>query len=114
MIRAIPVYIYRDKIIGECSNGGISAKYDEAFLVCDEGQCRFDPDDPPENLIVIGTIRGHKFAQPYRETDPGHVGWMAGGALIYSCDSRFRRMSEYPLSLHDRQETQRTYDILSR
>jgi len=40
---------------------------------------------------------------------------MMGGCFVYSCDLRFRELvNEYPVPLHDRQEPQKEYDMLSR
>ena len=38
---------------------------------------------------------------------------MDGGNIGYSCDSRFSEFSDYPLKIHDRQESQKLYDMLS-
>lgn len=110
-VRALSVEIYEGKGIGNCSNNGISERFRSVLLQCDEGNLEVDLDNAPENFCVIDEIMGHKFVRPYAR--PTEIGWMAGGAFVYTCDSRFRRMSEYPLSLHDRQETQRDYDMLS-
>lgn len=44
---------------------------------------------------------------------PDGLPYMAGGCVVYTSDSRFRELSEYPLSLHDRTESQKLYDLLS-
>lgn len=111
-VRALSVDIFESKGIGNCSNHGISEKFRSILVECKDGNYTVDLDNPPENFCVIGEIMGHKFVRPYAE--PTGIGWMAGGALVYTCDSRFRRISEYPLSLHDRQETKAQYDMLSR
>jgi hypothetical protein len=62
-----------------------------------------------ERPIGVG---GYLHAEPVVKPPAGNVGWMAGGNLIGSSDSRFREMSRYPLELHDRSETQELYNSL--
>lgn len=115
-MRALPLSIYEDKRIGNCSNNGISNRYKEVLLICEEGHVVIDEDNPPENLVKL--VTRNLFGKEYKHIEPvakpSGAGWMAGGTLVYSCDSRFGRMSEYPLSLHDRQESWESYDMLSR
>lgn len=120
-MKALPIEVYRSRstLFGEecdCTNGGITSRYNRLLLVCDEGYVEVDENNPPENLVVMVTrnlgFTTYKHIEPYASTDSGCVGWMSGGNLAYSCDSRFRRMSEYPLSVHDRQETQELYDAM--
>ena len=115
-MRALPISIYEDKKIGNCSNNGISSRYKEVLLICDEGFIKIDEDNPPENLVKL--VTRNLFGREYKHIEPvaaaSGAGWMAGGSLVYSSDSRFRSMSEYPLSLHDRQEYWELYDMLSR
>lgn len=113
-MKALPLSIFEDKRIGNCSNNGISSRYNEVLLICEEGFIEIDPENPPENAVKIGTIQiGYKVFKhivPLKKPDKGCVGWMSGGTFAYSSDSRFRKISEYPLSIHDRQETQKEYD----
>lgn len=116
MIRAIRVPIYMSKRnCGDCSNNGISARYDSVLIACDDGFIEIDEDDIPENLckIVNEPFGGHDnvFVEPWKSKDEGNIGWMMGGSLVYSCDARFGGV---PLRLHDRQETPEMYELLSR
>lgn len=99
----------------DCTNGGISSKYNELLLVCDEGYIDIDENNLPENLVKIVTRKlfgkEYKYIEPYKSAT--ELGWMSGGNIAYSCDSRFRELSDYPLVIHDRQETQAQYDHLS-
>ena len=119
-MKALPITVYRDsESRGDCTNGGISSKYSRLLLICEDGYVDVDENNPPENLVKMVTRHlfgneEYKHIEPYAAVDSDKVGWMSGGNIAYSCDSRFRRMSEYPLSIHDRQETQEQYDILSR
>ena len=114
-MRALPLEIYKSNF-GDCSNGGISSRHKEILLICPEGHVEVDEANPPENLCKLVTrdlgFTVYKHVEPVAKAKG--VGYMAGGSLVYTCDSRFRRMSEYPLVLHDRTESQDMYDRLSR
>ena len=114
-MKALPVGIYKNRN-SDCSNGGISSKFNEILLICPEGFIDVDENNPPENLCKVVTrdlgFEVYTHVEPVAK--PKGVGWMAGGCLVYTCDSRFSRMSRYPLSLHDRTESQAEYDMLSR
>ena len=114
-MRALPISIFQDKAIGNCSNNGISARFKEVLIIHETGFINVDMDNPPENLckIVTRTILGREYKHIEPVARPTGIGWMSGGCICYSCDSRFRELSQYPLCLHDRQETQEQYDILS-
>lgn len=113
-LRALPIRVYRDNGLGDSTNNGISSRYDELLLLCEDGHVIIDMDNPPENLVNIverklfGEIYLH--IEPYAR--PQHIGWMYGGNIACTSDSRFK--SRYPLKIHDRQETQKEYDMLSR
>lgn len=114
-MKALRINVYRWNL-GDCSNNGITSRYNDLLLLCDEGYIEVDETNPPENLVKIVTRficgREYKHIEPVASTAPGCVGWMDGGAVAYSCDSRFSEMSEYPLCVHDRQETQAQYDAM--
>ena len=114
-MRALSVNVYKSHL-GDCSNGGISSRYDDILVICPEGNITVDEANPPENLCKVVTrdlgFGIYKHIEPVAKADG--VGWMASGAIAYSSDSRFRRMSEYPLVMHDRTESQELYDMLSR
>ena len=116
-MRALPLGIFENKKIGNCSNNGISNRYNEVLLICEDGFVDIDEDNPPENLVklVVRNLFGkeYKHLEPYRPTDSGCVGWMAGGSYAGCSDSRFHRISEYPLPLHDRQESWEMYNRMS-
>ena len=116
-MKALPIEVYvtkRDRMC-DCTNGGISSKYEELLLVCDEGYVTIDENNPPENLVKISErhcgLSTYKFIEPVAR--PQHFGWMFGGNLAYSSDSRYSRMAEQPLPIHDRQETKEMYDLLT-
>ena len=115
-MKALPIYVYSNKTYEGCSNNGISEKYDRLLLVCEEGFIDIDENNLPENLVKVVTRNlshgEYKHIEPYKKAYG--VGYMAGGSYASSSDGRFSRISKYPLSIHDRQETQEQYDRLSR
>lgn len=110
-MRAIEAYIYKNKILGDCSNGGISSKFDMVLIPHPEGPVEIDESKPlPENLceVVRRTICGreHVHVQPHGTRASGGCA-MAGGCFVYSSDGRFGEAignGGYPASLHDRFE----------
>ena len=114
-MKALPINVFKDRK-GDCSNNGITNRFDSLLLICEDGFIEVDETNPPENLVKI--VTRHLFGQEYKHiepvasTAPGCVGWMSGGAIGYSCDSRFSRLSQYPLNIHDRQEGQALYDSM--
>lgn len=111
-MKAINVKVYRNNL-GDSTNGGISSKYNDLLLVCEKGYIDIDNNNIPENCVrIVEGFRGHKFLEPLKPVPNGNVGYMYGGNIAYSSDSRFN--FEYPLQIYDRAETQEVYDILSR
>ena len=110
-MNVLAVDIFESKNFGNCSNSGISSKFDKILVEHPQGPITIDENDPPENLCRIETRFGYKYLRPVKDAD--NIGWMHGGCICYSSDSRFRELSEYPLCLHDRQESQELYNILS-
>ena len=108
-MKALPIYVYRDSAIGDCTNDGISSKYDRLLLVCDEGFIDVDEKNPPANLVRM--VKRYLFGRnvyhirPWAE--PTGAGWMFGGNFAHTSDSRFHRMcgDMYgAVAIHDRQE----------
>lgn len=112
-MKALPIYVYRNN--HDCTNGGISSKYSQLLLICDDGYIDIDENNIPENAVKV--VTRHLFGKDYKHIEPvqkaTQLGYMNGGNIAYSCDSRFSQLSEYPLCIHDRQETEQLYDILS-
>ena len=111
---ALPVHIYKHKG-QDYSNGGISSRFDDILVLNPDGFITVDLEDPPENLCIYvkRTLFGeeHDYIEPYTPVSKGCVGYMDGGTVCDSCDSRFQ--GKHPVPLHDRQETQKQYDALS-
>lgn len=115
-MKALPINVYKSNH-GDCSNGGITSKYSELLLIHDRGYIDIDENNLPENLVKIVTRRlfgkTYMHIEPVKPVSDGCIGYMAGGAIGYSCDGRFSELSEYPLNIHDRQESQSLYNQLS-
>lgn len=117
--KALPVYIYKHK--GEtCSNGGISERYNEILLLCEDGFINVDMDNPPENLckVVKRNLWGKDYVhiEPVKEVGKDRAGYMYGGCIVSTSDSRLRKVTgvDYPIDLHDRTESWEDYDRMSR
>ena len=95
----------------DSSNHGISSRYNDVLVIVPDGYIDVTGDE--ENLVKLDSItfggRTSYYLEPVKE--PEHLGWMYGGTVVYTSDSRFP--ADYPLRLHDRQETPRQYEILS-
>lgn len=115
-MKALPIYVFRNGTIGDCTNNGVSSNFDKLLLIHEEGFVDIDENDIPKNLVKIVTRNLHdgeyKHIEPYEKAT--QVGYMHGGNYATTSDSRFSRISKYPLAIHDRQETQEQYDALSR
>lgn len=109
-MKALPISVYKADNFGDCTNGGITSKYSRLLLICEDGFIDVDENNPPENLVKIVTRnlfgKVYKHIEPYAR--PTEIGWMFGGNIAYTSDSRFG--SDYPLKVHDRQETQELND----
>ena len=118
-VKAIDFYVYRWSL-GDCTNGGASGKYDTLYVECPGGYDELDESD--ERLFKIDTTAfGNPILVP-KNKPSGVIGPMAGGNYGASSDSRFSRAVKLAtgcdfygaLPIHDRFETQQTYDMLSR
>ena len=117
-MRALPIEVYRGANGYDCTNGGISSRFKELLLICEDGWMEIDEENPPENLVKA-VVKKYSFAttvhiEPY--VNPTGCGWMFGGNFAYTSDSRFRDTfgwSVDAVSIHDRQESQELNRILS-
>jgi hypothetical protein len=124
-MKGVSVSIYRSDL-GDCTNRGITSparSQDKIFVVFDEAveQGNWDlvacKDNP--KFVCLKIVRRNIGGGLYLHIEPmfdrgSGVGPMAGGNFVFTSDSRFRRVSQYPLPVHDRWETQEQFDILSR
>ena len=115
-MKALTLYVYKNGN-DDFSNGGITSRFDTILIESDEGYIDIDENNIPDNFckVVERQLFGktYKHIEPYNRPDKGCVGWMSGGCFAYSCDNRYRKISDYPLAIHDRQETQAQYDAMT-
>lgn len=114
MTKGLIVYVYRSKD-SDCTNGGISSHYNKFILTGEGINGPFEPSkNTPEIKLVRRNIGGQIYmhAEPINKPLEGNYGWMHGGNYISSSDSRFP--NEYPIAIHDRQETSEVHAMLSR
>ena len=114
MIHALSVNVYRNNTIGDCTNGGLSSRFDTILVAMPEGNHVFDPDKMiPLNLCVIERICHrdceHVRLVPATVDESGNVvkrpgWWMFGGNIARTSDSRFYEQTLYALDIHDRRE----------
>lgn len=105
--KTIPVQVYPNPL-GDCTNDGISSYYVTLYLIADEGYNELPETDTRLVVLKSENTYGdhiHKWLEPYLSPDINKAGWMNGGNIGWSSDSRFP--FEYPLSIHDRQEVVR-------
>lgn len=94
----------------DCSNGGLSSKFDECMLATSEDDLTKSASDLlDKSLPLVKIIKRNLFCRDYYHAEPinpplpGQTGYMFGGCFVSTCDGRFP--FDYPLSLHDRIET---------
>lgn len=126
----LPCHVYKDSL-GDCTNGGVSAKFDSLYLCrdyvteedvleyCKANNCLDEVERfvKCETRSLFGGTRIYKdIVLVYEGNRKDTLGGMSGGNLLYTCDARWEEITgcPYPLSIHDRYETQEVYDMLSR
>jgi hypothetical protein len=111
-VRGLLCSVYTNPLYKGCSNGGISSKVTEVTLVGPGiPEIFYASVEAPAVKLVRRNIGGEYLHVEPIEQPIGMVGPMAGGAFVYSSDSRFP--SKYPLSLHDRFDTTEDYECLT-
>ena len=115
---ALSIDVYRSADGRDCTNDGISTRYDELLVLCDDGPHEIDLDDPPENLVRL--VKRHLFGSDIYHVEPfarpTGAGWMFGGNYAASSDSRYHRLTfgmYGAVPVHDRQESWPQYEMLS-
>lgn len=106
------VGVLRNSELGDCTNRGISSKHNSLILLYGDIPADFQPDPDKHYLkLVTRFLFGKNYLHAEPLNDPQGIGWMSGGNFIWSCDSRFP--NNYPISIHDRQETKEQYERMS-
>lgn len=98
--------------IADCTNGGVTSKHGRVILVPEGAEVPGQNCGYPVLVVVRRNIcgRDYLYAQPLSAPIGGNVGWMNGGNFVYSGDGRFREwVGDYPIPVHDRQETPAQY-----
>ena len=116
-VNCLPVQVYRCNF-GDCSNNGISARFDELLVACPSGpRYFFSEHELPLNFCMVDSFRpgvdwpGYSYIVPAMVTENGQIvrrpcWFMNGGNIAGTSDSRWRELTgtPYPLKIHDRQE----------
>ncbi len=107
--RFLPISVYKFPL-GNC--GGVTDFEKSIYIPCESGFIQFSKmTEKEKNLIFIPEKRGNEYWALNPLFQPtGVVGPMSGGNLAYSSDSRCERVYH----IHDRFETQSTYNAMSR
>lgn len=116
-MKAIGLNVYRSPRLGDCTNGGISAKYDQLLVLCEDGYIDIDEANPPENLVkLVRRFVGREIFHLEPVQPPKGAGWMAGGNFADTSDSRFVKKTGFygAVAVHDRDEDWKTYEMMSR
>ena len=111
-MRYLSVMIYKAMDEDFTNNGATAITKGKIFVVpCEEGPLTEEEVRRiPERYVVLEfddrMIRGQKHTRLVPMVDePGFSNKvMFGGNFAWSCDSRFRRISDLPLPVHDRVE----------
>ena len=120
-MKAIRIYVYKNPVTQGCSNGGITDRYDELLLVCEDGYIDVDDNNPPENLVIYvdRNIGGRScgYIRPYADPPADRTPYTSGGSFAETCDSRFSNLigGMYgAVPVHDRTDTWEDYELLTR
>jgi len=102
-MKGLMVSVLKPAGFPDCTMGGVSSKSDNLILVGDDIVEIFEArPEMPAVYLVNREIGGKPFVHAEPVDNPTKRGFMAGGNFIYTSDSRFP--SQYPISIHDRQE----------
>ena len=116
-INCLRVTVYRNPY-GDCSNNGISNRFQELLVYCPNGPHHFFSEhELPLNFCMVDSFRsgvdwpGYSYIIPAMVNESGQVvrrpGWfMAGGNIVDTSDRRWHELTgtPYPLKIHDRTE----------
>lgn len=107
----LPVHVYHDNALGDCTNNGVSNRFDTLYLPNSNGPVEVLLDENgelPDNVCGVHLKElyngeDYLYLEPYKA--PEGVGWMMGGNFAFSSDSRFKEdYSSQPIAIHDHQE----------
>lgn len=115
-MKALRLNVFRNNL-GDCTNGGISSKYNELLVLCDEGYIDIDENNIPENVVELEKrfLFGKVIYSLEPIVAPKGAGWMMGGNYAATSDSRFADMcgGMYgAVAIHDREESWEQYNSM--
>lgn len=111
----IAVYRPARNDYGDLTNGGISGRFDRLVVVDVDGPFEPNPEMPGVRLARSG-MGTNWILVPVEPPEGDLIGPMDGGNLGVCSDSRMSRATNGfygGMPIHDRFETQATYDLLS-
>lgn len=113
-MNCLPVGVYRDRSIGDCTNHGVTSRHDRMYLFsfCSREEaivyCEEHGFDPDECLMLVKRElwnEDHSYAEPLVK---GKGCQSFGGHFIYTSDSRLYKTAglrtALPIPVHDRYE----------
>lgn len=112
-MKGLHAYVYRSAG-QDCTNHGLTEKANNITIVGDGIPEIFEANDKtPAFKVVRRVIFGEQYLhlEPVNPPPAGWIGWMNGGNVADSSDSRFP--AKYPLRIHDRAESPELYDRMS-
>jgi len=113
------VSVYRNADIQDCTNGGISSKYNKLILIAEDVKLERVEQFCNKNNYDINTcvqvytrnLQGHNYVVVtpiHLHTNNSKAWTMFGGNYIGTSDSRFKNITknqeQNPIAIHDRQE----------
>jgi len=111
-MKGLTVEVYRDTITGNCSMDGITSRVNHILLVDGKMGGLYEPKEDevylrlirrqiwsnrPEYIHAVPMVNGHELC-------PSGCSPCFGGCFVYSSDSRFHELNDYPIPVHDRFE----------
>ena len=113
------VEVLRNKGIGNCTNGGVTALFDVLTVVEFDGWPVKGYDEPDEERPPVRIVKRMLGGEPYYHIEPvekreGCMGPMMGGNYaVGRCHRLAQLVGDRPLKVHDRFETPKQYRDLS-
>ena len=113
------VQVLRNNGLGDCTNGGVTARYDVLTVVEFDGEAVKGYDEPCEERPAVRVVKRMLGREPYYHIEPvekraGCVGPMMGGNYaVGRCHRLAELVGDRPLKVHDRFETPEQYEALN-
>lgn len=125
-MKGMLVFVLRSA--SDCTNGGITSKYDKFILVNSPLTPEikipeiFEESDRCPTLVLFHEYYSGMNGQPFKyrcrpliDSPEGQTDYMFGGNYVDCSDGRMSRIGlDRPIPVHDRSETWATYEALSR